>query len=141
MGLPGAGKSTLSQSLLLILKNADWYNADLVRKEYNDWDFSSNGRRRQTLRMKQLAEESISNGRYAICDFVCPTLILQQEFAPDFLIFQNTIEKSRFNDTNLIFQPPVNIDYEITSDNWWNVPDSPHIHALEISKLIKNNNV
>ena len=46
MGLPGAGKTTLASKLVPIL-NAEWLNADKIRKKYNDWDFSNEGRVRQ----------------------------------------------------------------------------------------------
>ena len=39
MGLPGSGKTTLA-SELAPLTNAKRINADEVRKEANDWDFS-----------------------------------------------------------------------------------------------------
>ena len=44
MGLPGAGKTTLASKLVPLLK-AKWLNADNVRKESNDWDFSVEGRK------------------------------------------------------------------------------------------------
>ena len=40
MGLPGSGKTTLAKELVPLL-NAKWLNADKVRTEYNDWDFSA----------------------------------------------------------------------------------------------------
>jgi len=43
MGLPGSGKTYLSERLVPLL-NAAWYNADVVRKMANDWDFSDDGR-------------------------------------------------------------------------------------------------
>ena len=43
MGLPGAGKTTLEKALLKYL-DAEWLNADKVRQEANDWDFSPSGR-------------------------------------------------------------------------------------------------
>ena len=46
MGLPGSGKTTLASELVSLLK-AKWLNADEVRKEANDWDFSEEGRKRQ----------------------------------------------------------------------------------------------
>ena len=39
MGLPGAGKTTLADELAKKIK-AKRLNADVVRKEANDWDFS-----------------------------------------------------------------------------------------------------
>ena len=49
MGLPGSGKTYLTQRLVPLL-NAAWYNADQVRKMANDWDFSDAGRARQSMR-------------------------------------------------------------------------------------------
>ena len=48
MGLPGSGKTTLASKMKLKI-NAGWINADQVRKEANDWDFSPEGRVRQSL--------------------------------------------------------------------------------------------
>ena len=42
MGLPGAGKTTLASELVPLIR-AKWLNADQVRKEANDWDFSGEG--------------------------------------------------------------------------------------------------
>jgi adenylylsulfate kinase len=55
MGLPGSGKTYLTQRLVPLL-NAAWYNADQVRKMSNDWDFSDEGRSRQSMRMKTFAD-------------------------------------------------------------------------------------
>ena len=60
MGLPGAGKTTLAEKLLHLLeandKTVTWFNADEVRKQFDDWDFSEQGRIRQSKRMYDLAE-------------------------------------------------------------------------------------
>ena len=55
MGLPGAGKTTLASKLVKKI-NAKWLNADQVRKDANDFDFSEKGRERQATRMANLAE-------------------------------------------------------------------------------------
>jgi len=121
-GLPGAGKTFLAKRLQEKLGNADWYNADAVREEYNDWDFSDEGRARQMERMKRLSNESIDSGKYAITDFVCPTNKLRQEFNADFVIWMNTISEGRFEDTNKVFENPdaESVDITITEDDWWN---------------------
>ena len=46
-------------------------NADEVREQYHDWDFSDEGRLRQAKRMAKLAHEA--NTHCVIMDFVCPT--------------------------------------------------------------------
>ena len=55
-GLPGSGKTWLSERLADHLDNCAWYNADTVRRSANDWDFSMEGRTRQANRMKTFAD-------------------------------------------------------------------------------------
>tara|TARA_A100001011_G_scaffold364668_1_gene415627 strand:+ start:3561 stop:4346 length:786 start_codon:yes stop_codon:yes gene_type:complete len=116
MGLPGAGKTTLASKLVPLL-NAVWLNADEVRKKYNDWDFSDEGRIRQANRMKTLAEEGIKNGKFVVADFVCPTEKTRSDFKPDFLIWVDTIKKGRFEDTNKMFEEPKKFNVRVTEQN------------------------
>ena len=131
MGLPGSGKTYLAERLQPLL-NAAWYNADVVRKMANDWDFSSEGRIRQSMRMKTFADFEKSNNRYVICDFVCPTRTTQETFDPDITIWMNTISKGRFEDTNKMFEEPLNVDFLITEMN----DDNHHDLAKEILKNV-----
>jgi adenylylsulfate kinase len=109
-GLPGSGKSTLSQPLAELVEGV-WLNADAVREEYDDWDFSDEGRMRQAMRMKYLADGVSKAGKIAITDFVCPFQKARDEFKPDYTIWMNTIEEGRFEDTNKIFENPEEADY------------------------------
>ena len=86
MGLPGSGKTTLAE-ILAPMYNAVWLNADKVREEANDWDFSDEGRKRQALRMKTLAQEAVDNNRNVVADFVCPTPKTRDEFGADYVIW------------------------------------------------------
>ena len=131
MGLPGSGKTYLAERLQPLL-NAAWYNADVVRKMANDWDFSSEGRIRQSMRMKTFADFEKSNNRYVICDFVCPTRTTQETFDPDITIWMNTISEGRFEDTNKMFEEPLNVDFLITETN----EDNHHDIAKEILKNV-----
>ena len=73
MGLPGSGKTTLAEELAPLL-NAKRLNADEVRKEANDWDFSEEGRKRQARRMADFAKKLKEEGNFVVADFICPTL-------------------------------------------------------------------
>ena len=116
MGLPGSGKTYLAKRMQPILKAA-WYNADIVREMANDWDFSPEGRIRQSLRMKNLADFEKNQGRIVICDFVCPTRETRKNFNPDITIWMNTIKSGRYEDTNKMFEIPTEVDYEIIEMN------------------------
>ncbi len=120
MGLPGAGKTTLASKLKVLL-DAKWFNADEIRKKFNDWDFSPEGRIRQAKRMSDLADDYVKKGFYVIADFVCPTKKSREIYNPQFIIWLDTIDKSRFDDTNQIFTKPEKFDLRITSkdaDKW-----------------------
>ena len=129
MGLPGSGKTYLTERLAPLLKAA-WYNADKVREMANDWDFSDDGRSRQSNRMRTFADFEKNNGRDVICDFVCPTKKTRSNYDADIVIWMDTIKEGRFEDTNKIFEIPENVTYHITD---WN--DKNHINlAYDIKK-------
>ena len=95
MGLSGSGKTFLSKLLQKELSCA-WYNADNLREMANDWDFSNEGRKRQSFRMKALADFEKANGRLVICDFICPTKEAWKIFDADFVIWMDTIKESNY---------------------------------------------
>jgi adenylylsulfate kinase len=119
MGLPGSGKTTLAQALqnkfVGLGRTADWYNADQVRQQADDWDFTDAGRLRQAQRMKQLADTSESE--FVICDFVAPTQQLRDEFAADYVIWMDTISEGRFADTNQLFESPSQYNIQVSVQN------------------------
>jgi hypothetical protein len=142
MGLPGSGKTYLARALKKYLETngdlmkinpgrvmnyegipgpdfmnvgVDWFNADDIRKKYNDWDFSNAGRIRQSLRMFQFAIEC--TGEYVICDFVAPLVEMRNNFKADWTIWVDTIKEGRYEDTNKAFIPPEQYDFRVTEQN------------------------
>jgi adenylylsulfate kinase len=136
MGLPGSGKTYFAEHLKTYLEKhgvsqelgmaemlpiskfdttVTWFNADDVRRKYNDWDFSKEGRIRQSLRMLEFA--LASNTDYVICDFVAPIPEMRNNFKADWTIWMDTIEEGRFEDTNKMFVPPEVYDFRITEKN------------------------
>ena len=116
MGLPGAGKTTLAEELAPKL-NAKRLNADEVRKEANDWDFSEEGRKRQAKRMADFALKLKNNGNYVVADFICPTPEARSLFPADFVIWVDTIKEGRFDDTNQMFVKPEKYDFHVTTQD------------------------
>jgi len=116
MGLPGSGKTTLASKLAPLL-NAKWLNNDKVRREANDWDFSAEARIRQAKRMADLAEKYKKEGRYVVADFICPTPKARELFNADYVVWVDTIDKGRFDDTNAMFVKPEKFDFRVTTQN------------------------
>jgi len=134
MGLPGSGKTTLATALKKYLEangeisygralteplntncEVTWFNADDIRRKYNDWDFSNDGRIRQSIRMFQFSMEA--GGDYVICDFVAPLVEMRNNFKADWTIWMDTIREGRYADTNALFQEPEIYDFRITEQN------------------------
>lgn len=127
-GLPGSGKTTLAKPLAELL-GAVHINADAIREEYNDWDFSPEGRMRQAQRMKYLADGVVKAGKICVADFVCPTEQARAEFDADFTVWMDTIQEGRFEDTNAMFQKPERVDYHVSK--WFN---DTHAQLVEVIK-------
>jgi len=142
MGLPGSGKTTLAKALKSYIEDngdlekinpqrilnyegipgpdfykigVDWFNADDVRRKFNDWDFSKEGRIRQSIRMLQFAVEC--SGEFVICDFVAPIPEMRNNFKADWTIWVDTIEAGRYEDTNKMFVPPEVYDFRVTEQD------------------------
>ena len=116
MGLPGSGKTTLADELAPML-NAKRLNADEVRKEANDWDFSEEGRKRQAKRMADFALKLKEDGNYVVADFVCPTPAARSLFPAEYIVWVDTIKEGRFDDTNKMFVKTDKFDYHVTTQD------------------------
>jgi adenylylsulfate kinase len=134
-GLPGSGKTTLAGALKKYLEEhgeisygralndfigdlnakVTWFNADDIRRKYNDWDFSNEGRIRQSIRMFQFSMEA--GGDYVICDFVAPLVEQRNNFKADWTIWVDTISEGRYADTNKAFVEPELYDFRVTEQN------------------------
>jgi hypothetical protein len=142
MGLPGSGKTFLAKALKQYLEQngdaikvspsrflsyegipsndwfnvrVDWFNADEIRQRFNDWDFSREGRIRQSIRMAEFALKC--TGDFVICDFVAPLPEMRHNFKADWTIWVDTIDQGRYEDTNKMFVPPDVYDFRVTEQN------------------------
>jgi adenylylsulfate kinase len=120
MGLSGSGKTTLADKLGDNL-NAERLNADEVRDRFSDWDFSRAGRIRQAERLSKLASESDSD--YVVIDFICPLEQGREIIKADYTIWMDTVESSKYKDTDNIFENP----------------DNSNVHSLESLTYNVNN--
>ena len=120
MGLPGAGKTTLANELAKLIKSKR-LNADEIRRAANDWDFSEEGRTRQSKRMSEVAIKLKNEGNNVIADFICPTPEARKIFPADYIVWVDTIKEGRFEDTNQMFVKPENFDFHVTTQdaNLW----------------------
>lgn len=133
MGLPGAGKTYLAERLRNLLcaggKTVAWFNADDIRKQFNDWDFSYEGRIRQSRRMRDLADQSTDD--YVIADFVAPLPEMRNNFKADWTVWVDTIREGRYADTNAMFDEPDVYDFRITEQNGEKWADFIADHILD----------
>jgi len=149
MGLPGSGKTMLAGALKTYLEEngsisygralqehignlgceVTWFNADDIRRKYNDWDFSQDGRIRQSIRMFQFSMEA--GGDYVICDFVAPLVEQRNNFKSDWTIWVDTIREGRYADTNAAFVEPEQYDFRITEQDCEKWADFIGQHIVE----------
>ena len=147
MGLPGSGKTYFAKVLKKYIENnsflfnpnaeleslshakVKWINADDVRKKYNDWDFSHEGRIRQSIRMRELADSFMND--FVIADFVAPLPEMRHNFKADWTIWIDTIDKGRFEDTNKMFVAPDVYDFRITEQDAEKWVEFVGLHILE----------
>jgi adenylylsulfate kinase len=108
MGLPGSGKTTLSE-LLAKRINAVHFNADEIRTHVNkDLGFSREDRMEHARRMGVLCEIVDRAGCHVIADMVCPLREMRMVLNATFVIWCDTILAGRYEDTNRMFEPPTN---------------------------------
>ena len=115
IGLPGAGKTTIAGAVSDRI-NGFHLNADDVRSTVNsDLGFTMEDRVEQARRMGEMARLiERQQERPVVVDFVCPTEETRKAFGEaDVVVWVNTIDKSRFEDTNQIWEDPTHFDHEI----------------------------
>ena len=119
-GLPVSGKTTFAKKLIEG-KKIPHFNADEIRKLFEDWDFTETGRRRQANRMMTMCDLVVN---HVVIDFVCPFESYRSFY--DMKIWMNTIDKGRFEDTNKVFEKPKKVDFEIKDFNYDNIIKEIH---------------
>lgn len=114
IGLPGAGKTVLA-TLLAEKTNSIHINADVVRADLSsDLGFSIEDRIEQARRIGAVARLLSSQGRDVVIDFVCPTKATRESFGiADKIIWVDRLDESRYQDTNAMWEDPINYDLRI----------------------------
>lgn len=108
-GLPGSGKTTLAAALAKLLP-ATHIDGDAARSDDDDWDFSIEGRIRQATRMREIADGYAGT---VVASFVCPTEATRAAFAPDLIVFMDTLKESRYPDTDALFERPTEVAVQV----------------------------
>lgn len=119
-GLSGSGKTTFAKKFIE-RKDFAYFNGDEVRKMFNDWEFSHVARIIQAKRMLNLCKMT---NKIAIVDFICPFDFCRKDY--DIKIWINTIDKSKYEDTNKVFEKPKKVDFEIKDFNYDNIIKEIH---------------
>jgi hypothetical protein len=114
IGLPGAGKTSLA-TLLAEKTNFIHINADAVRADLSsDLGFSIEDRIEQARRIGAVARLLSSQGKDVVVDFVCPTKATRESFGiADKIIWVDRLDESRYQDTNAIWEDPIDYDLRI----------------------------
>lgn len=116
IGLPGAGKTTIADALKDRI-NGLHINADDVRNGINsDLGFSIEDRIENARRLGEIARlMEQKQDKPVIVDFIAPTEATRRAFGKaDIVVWVDTITEGRFEDTNKLWETPLNYDHRIT---------------------------
>ena len=132
IGLPGSGKTTLATELVGRI-NAVHLNADYVRSTINsDLGFTPADRVEHARRMCEMARLLSGQGLDVVVDFICPTQTTRDAFGKaDIIVWMDTIQEGRFEDTNKLWEIPTEIDYHFVTYGAQEQVD----HIIDGSKL------
>ena len=149
-GLPGSGKTTIAWKIKELLNavhiNADWARGTITKH----LGFKPADRLKQAQAMACVSRMVFEQGPWVVADLVCPTKDTRYAFFDVFKnpkndvfsVWMNTIEESRFEDTNRLYQKPGIGSYNYKVDGY-QTDDQLLEHAEIIVNLVKteNNNV
>ncbi|MGD9656272.1 MAG: adenylyl-sulfate kinase [Methylocystis sp.] len=108
------------------------FNADDVRKSvYRNSGFFGEDAVEHARRMGRYCDSITVAGRFAIADFICPTLKARQAFGPAFVVWVDRIQERHYADANQLFEPPENYDVRVLPDG------SPHVWVKHICRRLK----
>lgn len=130
-GLSGSGKTWLCRELRPLI-GAVLLNNDAIRNGPHagiGWTLEN---RIEHARLVGLWANIIQESGYPVLiDMICPTKHTREALGPDYIVFVDTVSKSKFADTDALFVPPVyEYDYLVLSQD-------AKLWAERIAKSIK----
>jgi len=105
----GGGKTTFCKELVKVLP-CSYFNADDVRCQSKNWDFSAEGRILAAQNMLKTVNQSWMSIK--LIDMILPTPELRKIIAPDVIVYLKPFGSSKYPDTSKIYLPPTKNECE-----------------------------
>lgn len=99
----GHGKTTFCKKLVKRLA-CSYFNADDVRRQTKNADFSMAGRKLAAQNMITVVNQSFQE--HKVVDMICPTKELRKILAPDVIVFIDSGLPTKYQDTASIYEIP-----------------------------------
>lgn len=125
------GKSYFCQQLLKKV-NAAYFNNDDLRRQTNNWSFSTEGRTLAAQNMRHATNQSLSEIK--LVDMICPTPELRTIISPDVIVFIDSDKPSKYPDTDALYIHPTKDEAKYFFSCWTRKVDELVLHLVSFLK-------